>query len=63
MAEEAKAIEYTKITTTGMNQSPEGAISFFEKPYKVLKRMKMSSDESEWVGITDINKYSLPVIK
>ena len=63
MAEEAKIIEYTKTVTTGMKELPEDGVSFFDMHFRRVKRLKMNAEESERVGIIDINKYPLDILK
>jgi hypothetical protein len=63
MIEEEKVEEYSKKITLGMSDMPDGDIDFYVQRYRKQKRLRMNTDESERVGIIDINKYPILIVK
>ncbi len=57
-----KPEEYTRILSTGMDESVD-VISFEPEIYIVVPMIKMDVADSEYVGITDINKYKIDVLR
>ncbi len=57
-----KPEQYTRILSCGMSE-PLDVISFEAEIYFVVPMIKMVIADSEYVGITDINKYKIDVLK
>ncbi len=57
-----KENEYERILSPGMNE-PLELISFEPQIFTEVETMKMTIEDSEYVGITDINKYKMERLK